>query len=98
MFVHAFGAYFGLTVARILWTEDIERSNKEGSSYNSDLFSMIGKEGADESFSAKKAFLFIKEHYNVHSIVHTTHAYFISRSKITKQTALYNSTTMTFNL
>lgn len=43
MFIHAFGAYFGLAVARVLYTEDIERSKKEGSVYHSDLFSMIGK-------------------------------------------------------
>ncbi|XP_046352987.2 ammonium transporter Rh type A-like [Haliotis rufescens] len=42
MFVHAFGAYFGLTIARVLYSEDIERSTKEGSVYHSDLFSMIG--------------------------------------------------------
>ncbi|XP_013381459.2 ammonium transporter Rh type B [Lingula anatina] len=42
MFIHAFGAYFGLAVARVLWREDIEESDKEGSVYHSDLFSMIG--------------------------------------------------------
>lgn len=41
MFVHAFGAYFGLAVARVLYREDCE-SDKEGSIYHSDLFSMIG--------------------------------------------------------
>jgi len=42
MYVHAFGAYFGLTVAKVLHHKDLENEN-EGSNYNSDLFSMIGK-------------------------------------------------------
>ncbi|XP_041372827.1 ammonium transporter Rh type B-like [Gigantopelta aegis] len=42
MFVHAFGAYFGLAVARVLYSDKVEESNKEGSIYHSDLFSMIG--------------------------------------------------------
>lgn len=43
MFIHAFGAYFGLAVARVLYSEDIEKSSsKEGAVYHSDLFSMIG--------------------------------------------------------
>lgn len=44
MFIHAFGAYFGLAVARVLYSDDIERaSGKEGAVYHSDLFSMIGE-------------------------------------------------------
>ena len=44
MVIHAFGAYFGLAVARVISNEDIEEENeKEGSSYNSDLFAMIGR-------------------------------------------------------
>ncbi|KAK3600171.1 hypothetical protein CHS0354_018229 [Potamilus streckersoni] len=42
MYIHAFGAYFGLAVARVLYTEDIEDSKGEGTVYHSDLFSMIG--------------------------------------------------------
>lgn len=42
MYLHTFGAYFGLAVARVLYKEDIEESPKEGSVYNSDLFAMIG--------------------------------------------------------
>lgn len=42
MYIHAFGAYFGLAVARVLFSEDIEKSSKEGAVYHSDLFSMIG--------------------------------------------------------
>lgn len=43
MFIHTFGAYFGLAVARVLYSEDIEKSSsKEGAVYHSDLFSMIG--------------------------------------------------------
>jgi ammonium transporter Rh len=41
MYVHAFGAYFGLTVAKVLNHSEVE-SEKESSNYNSDLFSMIG--------------------------------------------------------
>ena len=44
MVVHAFGAYFGLAVAAVLYTPNIEEAaeEKEGSTYHSDLFSMIG--------------------------------------------------------
>ncbi|XP_071959671.1 ammonium transporter Rh type B-B-like isoform X2 [Antedon mediterranea] len=42
MFIHTFGAYFGLTVARILYKKSAEDNDKEGSVYHSDLFSMIG--------------------------------------------------------
>nr|XP_022914592.1 ammonium transporter Rh type A [Onthophagus taurus] len=44
IFVHAFGAYFGLAVSFILCRKkDIEEeSSLEGSSYNSDIFAMIG--------------------------------------------------------
>lgn len=43
MFIHAFGAYFGLAVARVLYDEEVEKSRKEGAVYHSDLFAMIGK-------------------------------------------------------
>ncbi|XP_068231565.1 ammonium transporter Rh type A isoform X2 [Palaemon carinicauda] len=42
IFVHTFGAYFGLAVSILLYREDVHESTKEGSSYNSDLFAMIG--------------------------------------------------------
>lgn len=42
MFVHAFGAYFGLAVSRVLYREDVEQSSKEGSVYHSDMFAVIG--------------------------------------------------------
>ena len=42
IFVHVFGAYFGLTVARVLYNKDQTTSSKEGSSYTSDMFSMVG--------------------------------------------------------
>lgn len=42
MFVHAFGAYFGLTVSRVLHNPDVEESKKEGAVYHSDIFAMIG--------------------------------------------------------
>jgi len=42
IFVHVFGAYFGLTVARVLYQPSQTNSSKEGSSHTSDLFSMVG--------------------------------------------------------
>lgn len=39
--MHVFGAYFGLGVAKALHNHKIE-NEKESSSYNSDLFAMIG--------------------------------------------------------
>ncbi|CAH1797861.1 unnamed protein product, partial [Owenia fusiformis] len=42
MFVHVFGAYFGLAASRVLYKVDIEESKKEGSVYHSDIFAMIG--------------------------------------------------------
>nr|AEA41159.1 Rh-like protein [Metacarcinus magister] len=41
MFVHVFGAYFGLAVSLMLHRRDAS-TEKEGSSYQSDLFAMIG--------------------------------------------------------
>ena len=41
MFVHVFGAYFGLMVSFVL-RRDVE-SEKEGATYHSDIFAMIGK-------------------------------------------------------
>ncbi len=43
MFVHTFGAYYGLAIARVLFRKDVKGSEKEGSVYHADLFSMIGK-------------------------------------------------------
>ncbi|KAL8625334.1 hypothetical protein ACOMHN_044477 [Nucella lapillus] len=42
MYVHIFGAYFGLAVARVLYSEDSMDNEKEGAVYHSDIFSMIG--------------------------------------------------------
>jgi len=42
IFVHAFGAYFGLAVARVLFKKEHNGHPKEGSSYTSDLFAMVG--------------------------------------------------------
>ena len=42
MFIHTFGAYFGLAVARVVYTMEVKDSANEGSSYHGDLFSMIG--------------------------------------------------------
>lgn len=41
MYVHIFGAYFGLTVSKIINNSEVESEN-EGSNYHSDLFSMVG--------------------------------------------------------
>ena len=44
IFVHMFGAYFGLGVTRMIYDETIGKENeKEGSVYHSDVFAMIGK-------------------------------------------------------
>ena len=40
--MHVFGAYFGLTVARVLYNADHDLSSKQGASYTSDMFSMVG--------------------------------------------------------
>ncbi|KAK7105781.1 ammonium transporter Rh type A-like [Littorina saxatilis] len=42
MYVHVFGAYFGLAVARVLYSEETEENSKEGAVYHSDIFAMIG--------------------------------------------------------
>ncbi|XP_063173369.1 ammonium transporter Rh type A isoform X1 [Candoia aspera] len=43
MTIHAFGAYFGLAVARMLYRPGLKKGHvKEGSVYHSDLFAMIG--------------------------------------------------------
>nr|ANV82514.1 ammonium transporter Rh type A [Clarias batrachus] len=43
MTIHAFGAYFGLAVARMLYRPGLRNGhNNEGSVYHSDLFAMIG--------------------------------------------------------
>ncbi len=44
MFVHVFGAYFGIAVARVIYTKDVHTEHKkEGSVYHSDVFAMIGR-------------------------------------------------------
>lgn len=42
MYIHAFGAYFGLAVARVLWNDKYAEAKGEGVVYHSDIFSMIG--------------------------------------------------------
>lgn len=43
MAVHVFGAYFGLAVTKVIYNSEHSESPNEGSNYQSDLFSMIGK-------------------------------------------------------
>jgi ammonium transporter Rh len=42
VYVHIFGAYFGLACSKMLNFKKEVESEKEGSFYNSDLFSMVG--------------------------------------------------------
>ena len=42
MFVHIFGAYFGMACARALARNDIDANDGEGATYYSDMFAMIG--------------------------------------------------------
>jgi ammonium transporter Rh len=42
IYVHVFGAYFGLAVAKVLQINRHVESKKEGSLYYSDIFSLIG--------------------------------------------------------
>ena len=45
MFVHVFGAYFGLAVSRTMYRKDIKDAEpKNCSIYHSDVFSMIGEQ------------------------------------------------------
>ncbi|GFY41381.1 ammonium transporter Rh type A, partial [Trichonephila inaurata madagascariensis] len=41
IFLHTFGAYFGLAVAYMLRSKEAMGSSKEGSNYHSDIFAMI---------------------------------------------------------
>ena len=42
IFVHVFGAYFGLAVSRMLYTKATADHQNQSSGYTSDLFSMVG--------------------------------------------------------
>ncbi|CAF0958987.1 unnamed protein product [Adineta ricciae] len=42
MYVHVFGAYFGLAVAFVLYRRNVEDSPHEKSRYTSDIFAMVG--------------------------------------------------------
>lgn len=43
MFVHVFGAYFGLAISFVFGMKDRPKEHElEGSSYQSDIFAMIG--------------------------------------------------------
>jgi len=56
MLVHVFGAYFGLAVSIILRTNP--QSDKEGASYNSDIFAMIGIKHNNFSVTRVISFIF----------------------------------------
>lgn len=44
MYVHVFGAYFGLAVSYVLSRKDEPKEHPlEGTNYQSDIFAMIGK-------------------------------------------------------
>lgn len=44
MFVHVFGAYFGLAVSYVFGSKREPKEHElDGSSYNSDIFAMIGE-------------------------------------------------------
>lgn len=44
MIIHAFGAYFGLAVARVLYRPGLRNGHEnDGSVYHSDMFAMIGE-------------------------------------------------------
>ena len=43
IFVHMFGAYFGLAVSRVIWDQKIEDSQNKGEDKYSNLFSMVRK-------------------------------------------------------
>ena len=51
IFVHLFGAYFGLTVSRVLYQKAQNSSEKEGSSYTSDMFSMVNIKISNVSYT-----------------------------------------------
>ncbi len=42
IFVHLFGAYFGMAASRMLYSDAAKDNKKQGSGYTSDLFSMVG--------------------------------------------------------
>lgn len=66
MFIHAFGAYFGLAVARVLYNDKSEDNPAEGAVYHSDLLSMIGK----FTFHEKSVFiwwLLLMDNYTIRS-------------------------------
>lgn len=43
IYVHTFGAFFGLAVSRILYKHKIVAHEKETSRYTSDLFALLGE-------------------------------------------------------
>lgn len=43
MFVHVFGAYFGLALSRVIYKNAVKEHGNEASIYHSDMFAMIGQ-------------------------------------------------------
>lgn len=52
IFLHTFGAYFGLAVTFVLNKKEYREHSKEGSAYHSDVFAMIGKTSLNVYYSA----------------------------------------------
>lgn len=61
IFLHTFGAYFGLALAFALHRKDHLSHRNEGSSYTSDVFAMIGQSYSVRVVWSKTAFLRAEE-------------------------------------
>ncbi|KAI4548869.1 hypothetical protein MG293_001199 [Ovis ammon polii] len=63
MTIHTFGAYFGLILSRVLYRPHLEKSkHRQGSTYHSDLFAMIGEASrgvVDEETEADEGTIFL---------------------------------------
>lgn len=65
MYIHAFGAYFGLAVARVLHNDRAGEAKSEGSVYHSDIFSMVGRYLLNTSSSLVKEVQNLGKHDNM---------------------------------